>query len=54
MAAFGSNEFNFRLPSAVAGLLTVPLVWAIATQIIPAYGNYRYVGICHIPFSHLV
>ena len=32
MAAFGSNEFNIRLPSAVAGLLTVPLVWAIATQ----------------------
>jgi mannosyltransferase len=32
MAAFGSNEFNIRLPSAIAGLLTVPLVWAIAAQ----------------------
>ena len=33
MSAFGSNEFNSRLPSAIAGLLTVPLVWAIAAQI---------------------
>ena len=33
MSTFGSNEFNIRLPSAIAGLLTVPLVWAIAAQI---------------------
>jgi mannosyltransferase len=33
LSAFGSNEFNSRLPSAIAGLLTVPLVWVIAAQI---------------------